>query len=169
MKTVVGVAALAAASCLCCVDADAQGMGRQRGGGMRDTQSRDRDATPRAAPVASSDPFSALERELPSLAVDLQLTADQVGSWSAFERDVRDVAEMTRSQRRHATALREEGERPPTALAMVATLAEDERMKAEATTELQRHLEGLYARLSDAQKRTLDRRIVLSQTDPLGH
>ncbi len=85
-----------------------------------------------------------------------------------FERDVRDVAEMNRSQRRHVMALREGGEKPPTAIALVATLAEDERLKAEATVELQRHLESLYAGLTEAQKRTLDRRIVLSQTEPLG-
>ncbi len=65
-------------------------------------------------------------------------------------------------------ALREGGEKPPTALLLVATLAEDERVKAEATGELQRHLQALYVRLSDTQKRTLDRRVVLSQTEPLG-
>jgi LTXXQ motif family protein len=167
MKVFILAAALIAMLALDGLEAQAQGMGRRdRGGGAsRDTQSRD---TPRATPVAASDPFSALERELPSLAVDLRLSAEQVSPWSAFERDVRDVAEMTRSQRRHMLALREGGEKPPTAVSLVATLAEDQRIKAEATRELQHHLEALYARLDDAQKLTLDRRVVLSQTEPLG-
>ena len=99
---------------------------RDRSGSPRDLQNRDRDM-PRAADAAIADPFSALERELPSLAVDLQLTAEQVSPWSVVERDVRDVAEIGRSQRRHVMALREGGERPPTALAKVAAIAEDER------------------------------------------
>ncbi len=165
---ILAVALLAAVSIVDGLDAQAQGMPRRdRGGAARDTQNRDRD-TPRSTTAAPADPFSALERELPSLAVDLQLTSEQVRTWTVFERDVRDVAEMNRSQRRHVMALREGGEKPPTAIALVATLAEDERLKAEATVELQRHLESLYAGLTEAQKRTLDRRIVLSQTEPLG-
>ena len=168
MKLAVPCAVIIAALFLDGLDARAQGMPRRdRSGSPRDTQSHDRDA-PRAAAIAVTDPFSALERELPSLAVDLQLTTEQLSPWSVFERDVRDVAEMTRSQRRHVMALREGGEKPPTALSLVATLAEDEHLKAEATGELQRHLQALYERLSDAQKRTLDRRVVLSQTEPLG-
>lgn len=168
MKLTILCAALLATVALDSLDAQAQGMPRRdRSGSPRETQSRDRD-TPRATSATASDPFSSLERELPSLAVDLQLTAEQVSHWSVFERDVRDVAEMTRAQRRHVMALREGGENPPTAITLVATLAEDERLKAEATGELQRHLEALYARLTDTQKRTLDRRVVLSQTEPLG-
>jgi len=170
MKLAIACAALAATICLEAFDAGAQGMPRRGGGGggsQRESQNHDRD-TQKAASVTPADPFSALERELPSLAVDLRLTPEQVMPWSAFERDVRDVAEMARSQRRHVMALREGGEKPPTALSMVATLAEDERLKAEATSELQRHLQALYERLDDAQKRTLDQRVVLSQTEPLG-
>ena len=168
MRVPILCATLLAVVAIDSTDAVAQGMPRRdRGASPRDTQNRDRD-TPRAASPVAADPFSALERELPSLAVDLQLSAEQVTSWSVFERDVRDVAEMTRSQRRHVMALREGGERPPTAVSLVASLAKDERLKAEATGELQRHLETLYARLTDAQKRTLDRRVILSQTEPLG-
>jgi hypothetical protein len=166
MKATIVCAVLLAALAVDALDVQAQGMGR-RGGSARDTQGKNTEA-PRAAPAAASDPFAALERELPSLAVDLQLTAEQVSPWSVFERDVRDVAEMTRAQHRHVMALREGGEKPPTALSLVATLAEDDRVKAEATGELQRHLRALYERLSDTQKRTLDRRVVLSQTEPLG-
>jgi alkanesulfonate monooxygenase SsuD/methylene tetrahydromethanopterin reductase-like flavin-dependent oxidoreductase (luciferase family) len=58
--------------------------------------------------------------------------------------------------------------RPPTAVTFIATLVEDDRLKAEATADLKRHLDVLYDRLGEAQRRTLDRRMVLSQTEPLG-
>jgi hypothetical protein len=149
------------------MDASAQGFPRRdRSGSPRDKPAADREAKGVAA--ASADPFSALERELPSLKVDLMLTAEQVASWSAFERDVRDVAEMDRARRRHVMSLRTGGESPPTAVAMIGALAEDDRLKAEASGDLKRHLEALYAKLDDSQKRVLDRRVVLSQTEPLG-
>ncbi len=153
------------------MDAGAQGFPRRdRSGSPRDTQpARDREAKDaKGVAAASADPFSALERELPSLKVDLMLTAEQVAAWSAFERDVRDVAEMGRARRRHVMSLRTAGESPPTAVAMIGALAEDDRLKAEASGDLKRHLEALYAKLDDSQKRVLDRRVVLSQTEPLG-
>jgi LTXXQ motif family protein len=167
MNRAILAAALLATLSIAALDAQAQGMSRRdRGGATRDSQNRD---TPRAADATGQDPFAALEHELPSLAVDLQLSAAQVSPWNTFQRDVRDVAEIGRAQRRHVMSLREGGEGPPTALAMVAAIAEDERLKSEATAELQHHLETLYAGLTDTQKRTLDRRVVLSQTEPLGH
>jgi hypothetical protein len=147
-------------------DAASQGMPRRdRGGSPRDSQStRAKDA----APSPAQEPFSALERELPSLKVDMLLTAEQVAPWNTFERDVRDVAEMDRARRRHLMALRDGGETAPTAVTFMAALAEDERLKAEATSDLKRHIEVLYAMLDDKQRQTLDRRVVLSQTEPLG-
>ncbi|HEY4998805.1 MAG TPA: hypothetical protein VII36_06670, partial [Usitatibacter sp.] len=65
-------------------------------------------------------------------------------------------------------SLREGGENPPTAMLVIASLAEDERMKNDALADLKRHLEALYAALDDRQKRTLDQRVVQSQTQPLG-
>ena len=150
------------------VDAGAQGFPRRdRGGSPRDTQAN-RDREPKGVAAASADPFSALERELPSLKVDLMLTAEQVAAWSAFERDVRDVAEMDRARRRHLMSLRTAGESPPTAVAIIGALAEGDRLKAEASGDMKRHLEALYVKLDDSQKRVLDRRVVLSQTEPLG-
>jgi hypothetical protein len=114
------------------------------------------------------DPFAALERELPSLALDVGLTTAQVPAWSQFQRDVRDIAEMGRTRRRHVMGIREGGESPATALTLVAMLSEDDRVRADATRDLQKHLEALYAMLSAAQRRVLDHRLILSQTDPLG-
>jgi hypothetical protein len=125
------------------------------------------DAKPDAKPVPN-DPFSAMERELPSLKADLALREAQMNAWAVFERDVRDIAEMDRTRRKHIMALRESGEKPPTAVTVIATLAEEDRLRSEATTDLKRHFETLYALLDEGQRRTVDKRVVLSQTDPLG-
>ena len=169
MKTNILGCALLIALLANAIDTEAQSFPRRdRSGSPREQQARERD-TPRPATTAAvSDPYAALERELPSLKADLKLTGDQVSAWSVFERDVRDVAEMDRARRRHLMSLREEGEKAPTAVAMIATLAEEERVKAEATGDLKRHLEALYAKLDEAQRKLLDRRVVLSQTEPLG-
>jgi hypothetical protein len=65
-------------------------------------------------------------------------------------------------------ALQDSGEKPPTALTLIASLTEDARLRAEAAQDLRRHVETLYAKLDDAQRRTFDRRTIQSQTDPLG-
>lgn len=159
-------AAVLVALLLAANDSGAQGMPRrERSGSPRDSQAtRAKDA----APTPAQEPFSALERELPSLRVDMLLTPIQVAQWILFERDVRDIAEMDRARRRHLMALRDGGETAPTAVTFMAALAEDERLKAEATGDLKRHVEALYAMLDDKQRQTLDRRVVLSQTEPLG-
>ena len=129
---------------------------------------RDRsDASPDAKAVPY-DAFTAMERELPSLKTDLALREPQLNAWAVFERDVRDVAEMDRTRRKHIMALRESGERPPTAVTVIATLAEDDRLRSEATADLKRHFDTLYGLLDEGQRRTVDKRVVLSQTDPLG-
>jgi len=146
------------------LDAAAQGMPRrERGGAPRERPSS---ATPAA--VVANDPFSALERELPSLEVDLMLKPAQVDGWRVFARDVRDIAEMDRTRRKHLMSLREGGENPPTASALIATLAEDERQRYEAIVDLKRHFDQLFAALDDGQRRTIDRRLVQSQVEPLG-
>jgi hypothetical protein len=111
--------------------------------------------------VVPSDPFSALERELPSLEVDLMLKPEQLDGWRVFSRDVRDVAEMGRTWRKHATSARD-------ASSLIASLAEDDRLKSEASADLRRHFDQLYSSLDDTQRRTVDRRLVQSQVEPLG-
>jgi len=147
--------------------ADAQSFPRRdRSGSPRESSAeRDRDVL-RAA--AAAEPFAALEHELPSLKDDLRLDARQADAWNAFERDVRDAAESARARRRHILALRSGGEAPPSAASLLSSLAEDARIAAEASADASRHLESLYATLTDAQRRMLDRRIVQSQTEPLG-
>ena len=156
-----------AAALLSVTNVEAQGMGRRdRGGASRDTPSRD--SKRETAPAQAQEPYAALERELPSLGVDLLLSERQLALWRAFERDIRDLAELDRARRRHLMSLRQAGEAPPDASTLLASLAEDERMKAETAADMKRDLAALYAQLDENQKRTLDRRVVQSQTDPLG-
>ena len=151
------------------IDAAAQGMpgGGGRGRGAREGQPRG-ERTQAASPATGNDPFSALERELPSLEVDLILKPEQVDGWRVFSRDVRDIAEMDRARRRHLMSLREGGEKPPTASTLIAALTEDERMRYEAIVDLRRHFDQLYGSLEDSQRRTIDRRVIQSQVEPLG-
>jgi hypothetical protein len=140
------------------LDAGAQMPRRDRGGSPRENREQSK---PAAAPIVAGDPFSALERELPSLEVDLLLKPAQLDAWRVFARDVRDVAEMGRTWRKHATSARD-------AASLIASLAEDERLKYEAITDLRRHFDQVYSGFDDAQRRTLDRRVVQSQVEPLG-
>ena len=160
MKLLVAVAVLGLVS----FDADCQ-MTRQR-----DRSGSPREMTREREPVrpnaAAGDPIAALERELPSLKVDLILTAQQVAPWSVFERDVREVAELDRSRTKRLMAMRNTASKPD-ALSFVASLVEDDRQKADATADLQKHLKDLYGALDDAQRRMLDRRMVLAQTEPI--
>jgi hypothetical protein len=149
-------------------DASAQRYpGRDRSGSPREESARGREGRPNAAPVAA-DPYSALERELISLKVDIGLKPNQVDAWNLFERDVRVVAELDRAQRRRLIALRDASSPAPTALSVVGSLADDERLKADSVADLKRHLQALHDLLDENQRRMLDRRVVQSQTEPLG-
>ena len=153
---------------LAALDASAQRFpGRERNGSPRDAPQRD--AAQRGGAGAAADPFSLLEREMPSLKVDILLKPGQVPAWQQFERDIRDLAEMNRQRQRFLMKLRDPGEEPlPGAGELLARLADEDRRKADATADLKRHFDALYAMLDDAQRRTIDRRLVLSQTEPLG-
>lgn len=158
------VALLAASA----ADVTAQSFPRRDRGGSPREQVRERDTRREATSASAQEPFAALERELPSLQVDLLLRSEQLDDWRVFERDVRDIAEMERARRRHLLSLKDTGTKPANALTLIGALAEDDRLKAEATAELKRHLESLYAKLDETQRRTLDRRAIQSQTEPLG-
>jgi hypothetical protein len=152
---------------LLCTDVSAQmSRSRERSGSPRDHAPKD-SASPSANP-AYGDGLAALERELPSLKVDLQLKAEQLNAWGVFERDVRDAAEIDRARRKHAMAVRNAEESHKTAIAVVNSIAEDDRVRAEISADLRKHLEALYQLLDGAQRTLLDRRVVMSQTDPIG-
>lgn len=148
-------------------DASAQ-FSRRMGGSRADSEGRNRDRPEKAAQAVAADPFSALERELISLKVDIHLRADQVQAWAAFERDVRAAAEVDRAQRRRLLALRDPANAAPTAPSLIAGIADDARQKADSATGLQRDLQALYDRLDPDQRAMLDRRVAQSQAEPLG-
>ena len=150
-------------------DACAQNYPRRGGSGQqRGDTNKSNESERRPSPaIAAIDPYGALERELPSLKVDLMMREEQLDAWRVYERDIRDIAEMERARRRHVMALRDLGETPPPAVKFIGSLVEDDRLRAEASAELKRHVEQLYARLDEGQRRTFDRRTIQSQTDPL--
>ncbi|APV49176.1 hypothetical protein BWI17_05470 [Betaproteobacteria bacterium GR16-43] len=124
--------------------------------------------SPSARPSpAITDPMAALERELPSLRLDLLITKEQAALWESFERGVRDVAELGRARQKHQTAPLESGMPPPPALNLVRGWADDDRNRADAMNELIGKLDALTVVLTETQRKELDRRVVLSQTEPL--
>jgi hypothetical protein len=171
LKTIL-LASLIALSMLVCVEAMAQGRpggGRGGGGEMgREGQRKNSENRPATPVPGASEAYSALERELPSLKVDLLLTAEQVEAWALLERDIRGAAELERYRQRQLMGLRDVSREPPTALGLMGMLADLDRRKADASADVRLHLEGLFSRLDDRQKQMLDRRVAQSQTEPLG-
>ena len=94
--------------------------------------------------------------------------AEQVQAWTLFERDIRSLAEMGRQRTRYLMALRDPGDKLPLAGDVFNRLAEEDRRRSDAATDAKRHFDALYALLDDTQRRMIDRRVVLSQTEPLG-
>jgi hypothetical protein len=154
--------------------------GRKQGGdgnfsGKKGDMSRPMEKSePRAAPQ-NLDPIIAIEHELPSLAVDLRLTPQQAGLWTAFAREARDVAQLSRMKGRRfiqqAHALKKENDKPapaPGAMEVFTTMAEDDRQKADAMADLLERLKLLYASLDDKQRMQFDGRILQAQREPLG-
>lgn len=121
----------------------------------------------RSGSVLASDPMAALERELPSLRVDLKIAGEQAPLWESFERQVRDIAELGRTRQKHLMAPLEADKPAPPAMTLVAAWANDDRARAVAMDALVPKLEALQGVLNEGQRKELDRRIVLSQTEPL--
>jgi hypothetical protein len=121
-----------------------------------------------ATPMRAADPMIALELELPSLKTDLRLTVRQTLLWSAFEREVRDTAQLARAHLKRLLDPRNRSEPDRDALGSLAALMEDIREQAEALRDVQARLKPLYDSLEPEQRRLFDRRFSLAQADPLG-
>jgi len=119
-------------------------------------------------PIQAPDPVMALERELPSLRTDLNLETEQRALWAPFERAVRDSAELSRQRTKKLLAPRPVDAPTPNALGFVAALADDERQRADAMADAAARMKVLYESLSPAQRSLFDRRVFLSQSEPLG-
>lgn len=129
---------------------------------------RSEERLPPANSALGADPVFALERELPSLRADLALQPGQQAGWSAFERAVRDTAELQRQRTRRLMAPRPVDAPAPSAVAVVASMAEDDRMRADAMAAAHQRLRAVYEILLPEQRALLDRRALLAITDPLG-
>lgn len=160
----------------------AQGMpgggGRSRGGGREGNTPRKPDQAQGvpARSTANADSISTLYQELPSLKADLMLNAEQTRLWDAFALSVRDVRDINQgrirrevSARVNSPAAREALEKnPPPATSLFNTLADEDRQRADAMEDARQKAAALIAALTADQKRMFDRRIALSQADPLG-
>jgi hypothetical protein len=155
---------------LLCVALCAEAQMRQGRGSRERPSSMDAPQTNpyfRGGATLASDPMAALERELPSLRTDLRIAGEQGPLWESFERQVRDIAELGRTRQKHLQAPLEADKPPPPAMALVTAWADDDRARASAMGDLVVKLEALQRSLNADQRKELDRRIVLSQTEPL--
>jgi hypothetical protein len=56
----------------------------------------------------------------------------------------------------------------PNAVGLISTLADDERMRADAIGDAASRMKAIYESLAPAQRSMFDRRVLLSQSEPLG-
>jgi hypothetical protein len=119
--------------------------------------------------AAPFDPVMAIERELPSLRIDLKLTSAQAALFDSFQRNVRDAADAARTRLKHVAAVHASDGKNITALALVNSVAEDDMLRADAMKEANARIKALYDQLTSEQKTLLDRRFALALRDPLGN
>lgn len=158
------------------IDVYAQYGGRQRGGGMggpggeggaRQPRRPDQN-NPANGAQAISDPMAPIERELPSLRIDLRLSADQSPLFDAFERKVRDATAAMRNRQRQLSAFRLDDGSTVSAASIVGTIAGVDTERAEAMRGVNEKMDALYGSFNADQRKLFDRRIMQSQREPLG-
>ena len=152
------------------------GGGRQRGGGEKTGMARsapERSAAAHGAVVA--DPIAAINRELPSLKVDMKIAPEQLALWHAFSTSVREANNLSinRAKREAMARPRDDRAKPdltdaPPALVMIAALADDDAQRADAMGQVKNRTAALVDALTPEQRRMFDRRIALAQREPLG-
>ena len=144
------------------------GRSHPRGGdGSKGTARPSDDKMPR--PSSAIDPAAAVERELPSLRVDLNLTTEQIPLYDSFERQLRSAAEAGRMRARHLSSIRVGEGSTATADTVLGTIADDDTQRAEASRLALERMNALYGALTAEQKKQFDRRIIQSLREPLGN
>lgn len=152
------------------------GRSHQRGGNTDTPRPKTETATPRTNPT--SDPIAAINSELPSLKVDLKLSAEQMTAWIAFETSVWEVRnislagikrEMAARAQSSASRIAAINANPPSALSFLALLVDEEQQRAAAMSNMRLALKALVEILSVDQRKMFDRRIALAQQEPLGN
>ncbi|QJR13183.1 hypothetical protein DSM104443_04278 [Usitatibacter rugosus] len=166
-KMLAALASLALAMSVLPASAQYRKGGGSRSGGDRPPGAESSGSSYYKSSASITDPMAALERELPSLRMDLLITKEQGAPWDSFERAVRDIAELGRARQRHQTAPAESGMPPPPALNLIRGWADDDRNRSDAMNELVQKVDALQAAMTETQRKEFDRRIVLSQTEPL--
>jgi len=167
-RSFISTAALFATALSGAAHAQYGGRPRERGDSASARPVRPGDAGPRNAGQLLADPAAALERELPSLRIDLKLAADQTTLFDSFERGVRDAAEAGRTRARHLAAFRTDDTGTATADAVLATIVDDDSRRADATRHAHERMAALYAMLTPEQRKQFDRRVLQSLREPLG-
>jgi hypothetical protein len=139
-----------------------------RGEGQRQPQSRgERPEMRGSAPV--TDPVAALERELPSLRLDLKLDGQQAALFDSFQRAVRDASEAARARLKQLMAFRIDDASTVSAASIMQTVADADQARAAAMVAAIARMDALYATFSAEQRKMFDRRVMLSQREPLGN
>lgn len=143
--------------------------GRGDGGGQRQMQPRaDRnDSSPLRTPV--TDPIASIERELPSLRLDLKLEREQSTLFDSFQRAVRDSAEAARARVKQLYAFKFDDNSTVSAASIVQTVTEADAARAAAMRMLGEKMDALYTTFNTDQRKLFDRRIMQSQREPLGN
>ena len=144
------------------------GRTRDHGDSASTRSPRAGDTNSHAAPQPPSDPVAAIERELPSLRIDLKLTADQSPPFDNFERQMHNAAEAGRLRARHLSAFRVDDGSTVTADAVLGTIADDDAQRADAARLALERMATFYALLTPEQRKQFDRRIIQSLREPLG-
>lgn len=152
------------------------GRGHQRGGNTDTPRPKAESVAPRTNPT--SDPIAAINSELPSLKVDLKLSAEQTPAWQSFEASVGEVRNISLAGVKREMAARAQSSaarvaainaNPPSALSFFALLVDEEQQRATAMSDMRLALKALMEILNAEQRKMFDRRIALAQQEPLGN
>jgi hypothetical protein len=165
-RTFVSTAALLLTATASSVLAQFGGRSRDRSDANGTRSQRSGDSSQRPTLL---DPAAAIERELPSLRIDLKLTADQTPLFDSFERQVRNTAEAGRAMARHLFAFRNDDGSTVTADKVLNTIADEDAQRADAARLALEKMTALYAALTADQQKQFDRRIIQALREPLGN
>ena len=163
----ISTTALFASAVAACANAQYGGRPRDRSDTGSARSTRPADTSPRVA-APPLDPVAAIERELPSLRIDLKLTADQTPLFDSFERQVRNAAEAGRLRARHLSSLRMDEGSTVTADTVLGTIADDDVQRADSTRLALERMTAFYGVLTPDQQKQFDRRIIQALREPLG-
>ncbi|HLX27675.1 MAG TPA: Spy/CpxP family protein refolding chaperone [Casimicrobiaceae bacterium] len=108
----------------------------------------------------------AIENELPSLRIELDLTETQKPLFDVFEREVRHAADAGRLRPSHQEAFRiDDGSSIP-AETVFGTIADDDAQRADAASRSLQTMKKLFLALSPEQKKQFDQRIIQALREP---